>query len=55
MTHPVDSVELDLHVTATHLFPRGQSPTKVGFVLAIALSVAAHVTAIAFAEHIAAR
>jgi choline dehydrogenase len=29
--------ELDLHITATHLFPSDQSPTKVGFVLAIAL------------------
>jgi choline dehydrogenase len=30
--------ELDLHITATHLFPSDQSPTKVGFVLAIALT-----------------
>jgi len=29
--------ELDLHITATHLFPPDQSPTKVGFVLAVAL------------------
>jgi choline dehydrogenase len=29
--------ELDLHITATHLLPPDQSPTKVGFVLAIAL------------------
>src|SRR5450432_2326670 len=29
--------ELDLHITATHLFPSEQSPTKVGFVLAVAL------------------
>lgn len=30
--------ELDLHITATHLLPPDQSPTKVGFVLAIALT-----------------
>jgi choline dehydrogenase len=30
--------ELDLHITATHLFPADQSPTKVGFVLAVALT-----------------
>ncbi|SFN40691.1 choline dehydrogenase [Chryseobacterium oleae] len=30
--------ELDLHITATHLFPHDQSPTKVGFVLAVALT-----------------
>jgi choline dehydrogenase len=30
--------ELDLHITATHLFPHEQSPTKVGFVLAVALT-----------------
>jgi len=30
--------ELDLHITATHLFPSDQSPTKAGFVLAIALT-----------------
>jgi len=29
--------ELDLHITATHLLPPDQSPTGVGFVLAIAL------------------
>lgn len=29
--------ELDLHITATHLFPHHLSPTKVGFVLAVAL------------------
>ena len=29
--------ELDLHITATHLLPPDQSPTKVGFVFAIAL------------------
>lgn len=29
---------LDLHITATHLFPHEQSPTRVGFVLAVALS-----------------
>lgn len=29
--------ELDLHITSTHLFPHDQSPTKVGFVLAVAL------------------
>jgi choline dehydrogenase len=29
--------ELDLHITATHLLPPEQSPTKAGFVLAIAL------------------
>ncbi|MFS7180271.1 GMC oxidoreductase, partial [Serratia proteamaculans] len=29
---------LDLHITATHLFPHDQSPTKVGFVLAVALT-----------------
>jgi choline dehydrogenase len=30
--------ELDLHITATHLLPPEQSPTKVGFVFAIALT-----------------
>jgi choline dehydrogenase len=30
--------ELDLHITATHLLPPDQSPTRVGFVLAIALT-----------------
>lgn len=30
--------ELDLHITATHLFPHEFSPTKVGFVLAVALT-----------------
>ena len=30
--------ELDLHITATHLFPHDQSPTQVGFVLAVALT-----------------
>jgi choline dehydrogenase len=30
--------ELDLHITATHLLPPDQSPTGVGFVLAIALT-----------------
>lgn len=30
--------ELDIHVTATHLFPHEHSPTKVGFVLAVALT-----------------
>ena len=30
--------ELDIHITATHLLPPDQSPTKVGFVLAIALT-----------------
>lgn len=30
--------ELDLHITATHLFPDELSPTKVGFVLAVALA-----------------
>lgn len=30
--------ELDLHITATHLFPHEESPTKVGFVLAVALT-----------------
>lgn len=30
--------ELDIHITATHLFPNDQSPTKVGFVLAVALT-----------------
>jgi len=30
--------ELDLHITATHLLPPDQSPTKAGFVLAIALT-----------------
>jgi choline dehydrogenase len=30
--------ELDLHITATHLFPHDLSPTKVGFVLAVALT-----------------
>lgn len=32
------SGELDLHITATHLFPHEMSPTKVGFVLAVALT-----------------
>lgn len=32
------SDELDLHITATHLFPHEQSPTNVGFVLAVALT-----------------
>ncbi|ELX12089.1 choline dehydrogenase BetA [Janthinobacterium sp. HH01] len=31
--------ELDLHITATHLFPHEFSPTKVGFVLAVALTL----------------
>ncbi|WP_342705533.1 GMC family oxidoreductase N-terminal domain-containing protein [Burkholderia arboris] len=31
--------ELDLHITATHLFPHELSPTKVGFVLAVALTL----------------
>ncbi|UZT99378.1 GMC family oxidoreductase N-terminal domain-containing protein [Chryseobacterium fluminis] len=30
--------ELDLHITATHLFPHEQSPTKAGFVLAVGLT-----------------
>ena len=30
--------ELDLHITPTHLLPADQSPTKVGFVLAVALT-----------------
>src|SRR5450432_540859 len=30
--------ELDLHITATHLLPPDQSPTRVGFVLAVALT-----------------
>ncbi|MEH0196441.1 GMC oxidoreductase [Caulobacter sp. CCNWLY153] len=30
--------QLDLHVTATHLFPHDQSPTGVGFVLAVAMT-----------------
>lgn len=30
--------ELDLHITATHLFPHDQSPTGIGFVLAVALT-----------------
>ncbi|WP_321967854.1 GMC family oxidoreductase [Burkholderia cepacia] len=30
--------DLDLHITATHLFPHDQSPTKVGFVLAAGLT-----------------
>ncbi len=29
--------DLDIHITATHLFPHEESPTKVGFVLAVAL------------------
>jgi choline dehydrogenase len=33
-----ESGELDLHITATHLFPHEQSPTGVGFVLAVALT-----------------
>ena len=33
-----DDGDLDLHVTATHLFPHAQSPTGVGFVLAVALT-----------------
>lgn len=31
--------ELDLHITATHLFPHELSPTGVGFVLAVALTL----------------
>ncbi|WP_374581374.1 GMC family oxidoreductase [Pseudoduganella sp.] len=31
--------ELDLHITATHLFPHELSPTKIGFVLAVALTL----------------
>lgn len=30
--------DLDIHITATHLFPHELSPTKVGFVLAVALT-----------------
>jgi choline dehydrogenase len=30
--------ELDLHITATHLFPQDKSPTGAGFVLAVALT-----------------
>lgn len=30
--------ELDIHITATHLFPHEYSPTKIGFVLAVALT-----------------
>jgi choline dehydrogenase len=30
--------ELDLHITATHLLPADQSPTRAGFVLAVALT-----------------
>ncbi len=30
--------ELDLHITATHLFPPDQSPTHAGFVFAVALT-----------------
>lgn len=30
--------DLDLHITATHLFPHELSPTKLGFVLAVALT-----------------
>lgn len=30
--------DLDLHITATHLFPHDQSPTNIGFVLAVALT-----------------
>jgi choline dehydrogenase len=30
--------DLDIHITATHLFPHDQSPTKIGFVLAVALT-----------------
>ncbi|NVE01467.1 GMC family oxidoreductase [Massilia sp. BJB1822] len=39
-THSSSAVqgELDVHITATHLFPHEQSPTKVGFVLAVALT-----------------
>lgn len=39
-THSAGTVpgELDLHITATHLFPHELSPTKVGFVLAVALT-----------------
>lgn len=33
-----DHGDLDLHITATHLFPQEQSPTKAGFVLAVALT-----------------
>jgi len=30
--------ELDIHITATHLFPQDKSPTGAGFVLAVALT-----------------
>lgn len=33
-----DNGDEDLHITATHLFPHDQSPTGVGFVLAVALT-----------------
>ena len=33
-----DDGDEDLHITATHLFPPDQSPTGVGFVLAVALT-----------------
>lgn len=33
-----ESGDLDLHITATHLFPHEQSPTNIGFVLAVALT-----------------
>ncbi|QXH98188.1 GMC family oxidoreductase N-terminal domain-containing protein [Pseudomonas monsensis] len=37
-SHSAEPGDLDLHITATHLFPHDQSPTNIGFVLAVALT-----------------
>lgn len=37
-SNTADPGDLDLHITATHLFPHESSPTGVGFVLAVALT-----------------
>ncbi|MCI9843543.1 GMC family oxidoreductase [Flavobacterium pectinovorum] len=37
-TSAFDSSELDIHITATHLFPDEYSPTQMGFVLGVAVT-----------------
>ncbi|MFW0716407.1 GMC family oxidoreductase [Pedobacter sp. N23S346] len=37
-TSAFDSGELDIHITATHLFPDEYSPTQMGFVLGVAVT-----------------
>lgn len=37
-TSAFDSAELDIHITATHLFPDEYSPTQSGFVLGVAVT-----------------